>query len=1517
MGSKKFTSWINQTAGAVSSNINSISSDTLKALTNNQLTKLDPTKVANRIGDFTVTQLQSLSNTQLTKLDPTKVTNRIGDFTVTQLQSLSNTQFTKLDPTKVANRIGDFTVTQLQSLSNTQLGTLTPEQIYTYAKNFTQSQLQALVFGLSDGLFSPQFGVVVGLAASIASIAAGPEFAAFVLATTVIPSLAGIIDSSVQQYKNTSGSSSTGYKGVSKSSTSASGISPTVIPVRNFGQYQALLSAISVDLGAFNNGVQDINFTLSTSIQNKLQILRAKSVASNASLLKDIANFNKYYFNLNKFDSLKKKFEAGERNANLVNLAFMGNSIANASTTTDPTLIAFYALSAVASLSSALDKTLQDKIDGKSARAQWKAANADLQSLFSSRNMSAAQLTKARSDWSKDTAMVAYKDPTKNQAFASKAANYLKYGLGLGVQIWALEQALQNYDSNNPSSVAALSTAVAAISGTTLKLVGTGLESLSNVSCFTNELRQAKLMQLSTAFAVGADVINVMATGALLGMAVYNYQHARGADKIVGALEITDASIQVAFAVAEFAIATAMPVAGSGIAEILAVVSSLMPSLTGAYITEQMAKSFNTLFTQGLTNDALVVEAAYDIAFVTALPFASTFSAQATTGFNNDVLKIIKNNTEWFKQTEQQRLNFAYNSGGMSSIIGSLTSAMNSLKADSAQFIYLDYDSFDYLSGSQEYKAQIQGVATLSVGASQPSGFNLSGSTVTFNKTDYIQSAQSLTLSTAQNTSNFFTVAAATKDKDTLTINATQSSGNDSFDINYAGVTIKTGNGKNTVWLNDSVSKSTGVISSNSDTKIYLQNSAQSTDAYTKTSSKFGDLSLDNFVSTGNAYSPRVYGSIVGENVSGSFDNEVYFSSSNYDIVNLTGKNVMVSVGTGSSVNLTGVGASVYVDMNMAGELGLTADSGSITNATIKANYGDSFLSLTTTDQLTIAQNATSASVNIGSSNIYYSGGIFDINYVPSSGSALGSEVVASGFNFLQGSSGNDYYAIDDQSTIASANRLQQIMTGSGNNIVDIFDSTNSLTVILGSGENSVILNSGAAASVVDTATTSNKVSNIVVNESASLIADLSGNDSITAADDSSYLAARIYSGNHTISTAGSSTFVIFDANANSSTIINNYDAIPNKGASLVNVDLTAFDESNLYAFRGSDGTLELVGLNGSGSTAVTADILLAGDLSCYLLNTSEGYTKVALAVSDLLSVLVGSSNLQLNKTLTYNGNVMTAVSSLTCNTGNDNSQAVTLNSSGTTIAVLDGKTNASITDNAGGSIIRVDAGSFLTSITNNSSTSDIVNIGGAAQINSLVGKFNVNGMTSAGTYTPAGGYGLQTGTHIMLRGAGSSVSLAQSSGGQINLFDNSQAVTLNSSGTTIAVLDGKTNASITDNAGGSIIRVDAQASANVFGNLNVINASVNAVVDFTGHNSSLIGDIGATFYVYGSGNQVKSRSGAAYITTTDTGISATIQANGQLLIQALSAFAAPAGISTPQLSSLANQSTQWLATHH
>jgi hypothetical protein len=129
--------------------------------------------------------------------------------------------------------------------------------------------------------------------------------------------------------------------------------------------------------------------------------------------------------------------------------------------------------------------------------------------------------------------------------------------------------------------------------------------------------------------------------------------------------------------------------------------------------------------------------------------------------------------------------------------------------------------------------------------------------------------------------------------------------------------------------------------------------------------------------------------------------------------------------------------------------------------------------------------------------------------------------------------------------------------------------------------------------------------------------------------------------------------------------------------------------------------------------------------------------------------------------------------------------------------------------------------------------------------------------------------------------------------------------------------LDGKTNASITDNAGGSIIRVDAQASANVFGNLNVINASVNAVVDFTGHNSSLIGDIGATFYVYGSGNQVKSRSGATYITTTDTGISATIQANGQLLIQALSAFAAPAGISTPQLSSLANQSTQWLATHH
>jgi hypothetical protein len=1146
------------------------------------------------------------------------------------------------------------------------------------------------------------------------------------------------------------------------------------------------------------------------------------------------------------------------------------------------------------------------------------------------------------------------------------------------VSSWLLAKEIMKYDPASTNSRVALSTAIAGATSQTLKLASTFVENYSNRQFkvldgavgLTYTLNKTRAMQLSAGLGVAADVINVMATGALLGLAIYNYENCDSNAKTVSALLITDAAIQLAFAMVELCITIAFPVGGQLIAAGLGFVALCLPSISGIYLAEELRKISIDLEHKGLVNDAYIVFNQYYATHLKSMPLLGLGGHDIDDKYLGGVVRKISGNTGWFLSTEQQRLNATLQSGALDSTIAGLNSTLRMLEATSATLIILNFDSFNYFAGSSHnYKAKIQGVNTLSVtNSSSSASFNISSADVSFDTNVYAKTMQHYEIITKVGTKNFYTFQQSEKNSDSLTVNASASMGDNVFQISCAGITIIAGQGINTFFVSDSIARDTEIISQNFQTTIYLQNSLSFTHENAKDQSLFGHVNLDNF----NRQDPRlesslefniarVYGSSVGEKVTGTIDEEVYYSSSNYDVIDLSGNNVTVSVGTGASVNLTGLGAIVYVDMNLTGELNLASDTGKIDTPTINANYGDSLLSLKTTDQLTIAQNKDAASLDIGSVNVYFNEGIFDIKYIPPAENVTtGSEVVLTGFNFLEGSNGADFYWIGDQSTIDKNKQLKYIATGSGNNIVQINDTSGALTVELGGGNNSVVLESGSSAYITTMGSDGINQSNIVLDSGAKLSGILDGNESVTNVNSNSEISLTIADGNHFISTAGASTVLEFDSDSISSTIINNYNdaKVGEADSYIASLDFTEYDLANLYIYHDASGSTEILAYDNSSRNGSSADVLLIGDLNYYLLETTnQSQDEVSITLAELLN----SYNSYLENpdviTTTFKGTELTSVYSITSQLGTNliNHDGITNSQeSGRVLQVANYSQNTRFVDNSDyGNTIELGVGSTGTEIDVNiypqldyskayaTTKSELVRFKGNADVslkgigfehwnNGNGGSWieqplshiiveNMQTYRSQVTLTGGGGthayYGLYSGTDVIIR---------NSTNGLVRMNADMQTVFLESSGMRVNSLTNIDDSIIVDYAGSNTISIhrsttDDVNDAYVFGINDLIYTAENTRLQFTGHTSVIYGSKDSSMLVYGANNTIRSPDGSSYTTTSDDGVEIQIDNDGSLLVSALSAFAVTGIYNTdPSMySAMQRASAYYLSVNH
>lgn len=1136
----------------------------------------------------------------------------LANSAVNNAQQLIN-QAAELTAAQVSKSLDTLTVEQIRSLKDVQLGAVTPEQIYKYAKSFTDLQLEMLMTGLSKGLFAPQLGGVVGFVAN-----ATP--AIFLSSGSTVSSFAGAIDGALAARKKNGNKVSLPPSSTTSTSNSDQGSLPTVNGFRRIDlspEASGLMASISNELAAGFNVKIDAP---GSSIQGKLQKYQYKNTAAINSLLSNLGKLNLLPTN-SKYGS-KAQTEGAKDFGAFINLAFAASAFANLSSAQNPLDKALYTLTGSSALVSGLEKTLQTRIDVSNK----------------------AKLVKVENNWKDSQALADPKYTAKSKAAELKRvkaeADTLKLRLsiskntiGLGAQALALYNAISTLNTNDPASIANFSAVVAGATSQAL-------------NSFADALKAAKYTQIATAAATAANVVNILSAAALLGMAVAEYKKGKPADKLVASLAIADASIQMAFAATQCMVSV-VPGAGQGVAEALALANTLMPSLTGMYTTEQLAKSFTTLYMNGLKNDALMVEAAYDIAFTQNLALTGIFSSQITERFNNLALDIIKDNSGWFRQTEQQRLQFALNSGSMSKTLNNLAAIAQSLGADSAEMLYLSNDKFEYLSGKQKYKSSIQSVSSIYID-NKASSINIADAVVNLGTNELTNKTLNANISSEADKTKFVTFAAADGAKDSLIVNASGSKGRNVYQLSVPNVTIYGGSGVETYWIDDAVASNTEIVANSNNVNIYCQSNNQDKYSYTKDKTKFGLISIDKFtVSNADMYSPMVYGSNVGEFVTGTLDDQKYSAASNYDQVNLKGKAAMVSVGTGGLVELKGAGSSAYVDMNMTGSLNLTADSLMGKSPTVVASYGDSLLSIATTDQIAMRNNAQSDSVSVGSTNVLYTNGVFDLQYLPVAATSTGSSISATGFNYFQGSFGNDYYSISDQSAISESNRLKAILTGKGNNVIEIFDKSGSLNVELGTGINYVQLHQGAT-SVVSTSFDleraskglAGNVSTIALESFSALVGNMNGNESILAASDTSSMYLNLGQGTHYITTSGSAMYADIQ-NSNSTTIINNLDSDTSTYSTDI-IDLSAFSTDKLYSYWDANGSLEVTAF----SDTSTADILLVGDLNRYAITAFDGTKDVSISVGSLLQSMAAAPASGAATSRNFNGNMMTQVNS-------------------------------------------------------------------------------------------------------------------------------------------------------------------------------------------------------------------------------------------------------------------------------
>lgn len=828
-------------------------------------------------------------------------------------------------------------------------------------------------------------------------------------------------------------------------------------------------------------------------------------------------------------------------------------------------------------------------------------------------------------------------------AFSAKLVSMLSDGIGAATssfQLYYMNKNGWSTDSKTISTDVALALAatggVAKVTSTSIGALGKGLTAGSS---------SAKILSKSAAsFSLAGELFNLAASGVMLGLAIDSCIHSDSEEKrnIAGAA-VADASIQ-------FVAASVALVFGSmgmaPLATAVTVISMALPSFSAMVALPILVEHRNDLLRKGLYNDASVLDVMIQNGNLDQYGGINFFSFLYTMLSQDDFISRI--DKKWLIETTAQRLTYMLNNNavdGTASLFKSLVVALNKSGYDRIIDFVMYQDSYDYFNGA--YKSSLDSVATISAnkGTSQASLVINESNAKVFSGSAEGLPDQTVFVNNNSNLSTFLVaVTRLGSDMTRLIIDARASIGNNVFNISTKNAKVLSGVGSDTYYISRNVANSV-YVDGGAPVSIFVDltgslSVGEAVPEYTKTSSAGlqkilpGYLRMVNSYSTGAirgnsvyilgdskdeskvvnldnfSYVSAVYGSD-GDIVRGTKSGQSYIATSINTTVQMSGANSYASVGAQAIVAM-GSNARVDIDMNMADELGVThtnlmgveslssqidllrkeTRSGTL-KPNITGDYEGSLLNFGTTMQL-------APRGSVGRNDVYVDAGYIYALYSDMVGNKT-SDVLATGFNYLVGSSGNDRYTISDQSDILESKRVQGIVCGTGNNSVDVYDTSNQLVVSLSDSMNTVTLEKGAKLSLMDSFDyTPDTYNSIILNDDASLFASLSGNNRIQASGENTDLSILVRSGINVVNnvTGGTASVILESADNTDYSISSNVAMV-----SFNNSDLAAPNIYQNFAFNGYDtnDVWLCYGANGAVTLAAfgDADQRLNSVLSC------------------------------------------------------------------------------------------------------------------------------------------------------------------------------------------------------------------------------------------------------------------------------------------------------------------------------
>ena len=738
-------------------------------------------------------------------------------------------------------------------------------------------------------------------------------------------------------------------------------------------------------------------------------------------------------------------------------------------------------------------------------------------------------------------------------------------------------------------------------------LVNGGLEIAALVARGVSTASTAlKLASVVLKISIVGSAIAIATAGVQIGIAIHDIANAQTeTERVSAGLAILDAGIQIIIQVVSIAVSF-IPVVGQALSFAINIVSLFVPSAQAIYNAVTLSQKVNELMAMELTYDAMVLRASSLIAEFDAIPgtgiipgVRESYVAKRT----NEVLVAMTN--DWFVNAAYSRSLYSVkqtnpDSDDARSVeqmvidMGQSSTTIDNVTMLISNTMALEYTVYE--TAAPYYK--VQNAIQVEWDRNFPNAMATDGTATTQQYAIGVARAsqgkaavltaltQTVSFSGGEGRTRLVMMLATGDNRDNYIINAQDTLGTWVYSLASAGgaVTINAGLGTNSFQL-----ARNSLLYSDGRARI---NIFTATDALNKNNRVLidgvaGDTNKK--INLNKLGTSQVFGASDGlDIVTGSLDNQVYFARSDGNTVTLSGNAAVVSVGPKARINIQGLSAQVWLDMDLYRESATHGVSTvanwtapvadfSLYSPTIQANYGGyldasgkalgSVLNLQPTDNSSdVLVGKTTVVVDAHTTASGEDANFFNITYVADGAGGI-SKVQAQGFNQMVGvNKGSETIVVRDQSKVDANKRLTSLGMGDAAKAdLYVYDTSGSLSVSLGTGANTVYMGEGAKIGLATTKKSSSQMRDVInLANYSTVTAYFQGTEIIHAESAKSNLYASIGAGLHNIYLGGQSAGFDIETDVVSQTHIYSsytaYDAL-----SMQSLNFVGIDSSHLY----------------------------------------------------------------------------------------------------------------------------------------------------------------------------------------------------------------------------------------------------------------------------------------------------------------------------------------------------------------